>query len=143
MDRLLGGFPSHTYTTYLPQRKTHRSSRSCGAYCYAIFLRPCHAPPLCGRVCTTKWQRTWTHWREAGTNNDRVDLLAKTACDLPLLDDATTSLRYKNIIHSAGILTTVVGHQGWGRTHLTTAPASYVTSVTPTVSTTTGSSVPY
>ncbi|KAK4326943.1 hypothetical protein Pmani_002547 [Petrolisthes manimaculis] len=41
-------------------------------------------------------------------NNDKVDLLAKAACELPLPDDATPSLfRYKGIIHSASLLPTL------------------------------------
>ncbi|KAK4303824.1 hypothetical protein Pmani_024194 [Petrolisthes manimaculis] len=64
-------------------------------------------------------------------NNDKVDLLAKAACELPLPDDATPSLfRYKGIIHSASLLPTlpfslptgiqasVAGWWGGGRTSL-------------------------
>ncbi|KAK4296832.1 hypothetical protein Pmani_030698 [Petrolisthes manimaculis] len=41
-------------------------------------------------------------------NNDKVDLLAKAACELPLPDDATPSLFwYKGIIHSASLLPTL------------------------------------
>lgn len=41
-------------------------------------------------------------------NNDKVDLLAKAACELPLSDDATSSLfQYKGIMHSASFLPTL------------------------------------